>query len=94
MRPTPVLTQAKVLTTLSHSIYEWEKNLRINRFANGSPAGVPITTLRFVNEDDIGLLLTASGSSLLDSSSSPKLISTPSRSRWTRSSVPSLRVTK
>lgn len=62
------------------SIYEWEKNLRINRFANGSPAGVPITTLRFVNEDDIGLLLTASGSPPLNLSPSPKLTSSFPRS--------------
>ncbi|BGP15435.1 hypothetical protein JCM10213_005064 [Rhodosporidiobolus nylandii] len=41
------------------SVYEWEKNLRINHFANGTPANVPITTLRFVNEDDIALLMTA-----------------------------------
>ncbi|GAA5866660.1 hypothetical protein JCM8547_002714 [Rhodosporidiobolus lusitaniae] len=41
------------------SVYEWEKNIRINHFANGTPAGVPITTLRFVNEDDIALLMTA-----------------------------------
>ncbi|GAA6035794.1 hypothetical protein JCM8097_005706 [Rhodosporidiobolus ruineniae] len=40
------------------SVYEWEKNVRINHFANGTPLGVPITTLRFVNEDDIALLLT------------------------------------
>ncbi|GAA5953517.1 hypothetical protein JCM3765_005061 [Sporobolomyces pararoseus] len=42
------------------AVYEWEKNLRINHFANGTPPNVPITTLRFVNEDDIALLLTAS----------------------------------
>ncbi|GAA6007493.1 hypothetical protein JCM10207_006363 [Rhodosporidiobolus poonsookiae] len=41
------------------SVYEWEKNIRINHFANGTPANVPITTLRFVNEDDIALLMTA-----------------------------------
>lgn len=44
-------------------MYEWEKNLRVNRFANGSPQSVPISTMRFVNEDDIALLLTASGES-------------------------------
>ncbi|GAA5955837.1 hypothetical protein JCM21900_001731 [Sporobolomyces salmonicolor] len=42
------------------SVFEWEKNLRINEFANGTPTSVPITTLRFVNEDDIALLLTGS----------------------------------
>jgi len=42
------------------AVYEWEKNLRINHFANGTPPNVPITTLRFVNEDDIALLLTGS----------------------------------
>jgi regulator-associated protein of mTOR len=45
------------------AVYEWEKNLRINHFANGTPPNVPITTLRFVNEDDIALLLTGSCSS-------------------------------
>ncbi|GAA5893372.1 hypothetical protein JCM8208_004422 [Rhodotorula glutinis] len=41
------------------AVYEWEKNSRLNYFANGTPKGVPITTLRFVNEDDIALLMTA-----------------------------------
>lgn len=62
-RPRFATTLTELTRCPSRSIYEWEKNLRINRFANGSPSGVPITTLRFVNEDDIGLLLTASGSS-------------------------------
>ncbi|KDE09015.1 hypothetical protein, variant [Microbotryum lychnidis-dioicae p1A1 Lamole] len=39
------------------TVYDWEKNLRINRFANGSPASVPITSLKFVNEDDVAMLL-------------------------------------
>lgn len=33
--------------------------MRLNRFANGSPGNVPISTLRFVNEDDVALLMTA-----------------------------------
>ncbi|GAA5906455.1 hypothetical protein JCM6882_004440 [Rhodosporidiobolus microsporus] len=41
------------------AVYDWERNLRINYFANGTLANVPITTLRFVNEDDIALLMTA-----------------------------------
>ncbi|KAM0789021.1 hypothetical protein ACM66B_003087 [Microbotryomycetes sp. NB124-2] len=41
------------------TVYEWERNLRINRFANGSPHGVPVTTLKMVNEDDVALLLSA-----------------------------------
>lgn len=49
---------------VSNSVYDWEKNQKINRFANGSSPGVAITTLRFVNEDDIALLLTGSGKSL------------------------------
>lgn len=43
------------------TIYEWEKNVRVNYFANGTPPNVPITTLRLVNEDDVALLMTASG---------------------------------
>lgn len=46
------------------AVYEWEKNSRLNYFSNGTPKGVPITTLRFVNEDDIALLMTATGASL------------------------------
>ncbi|GAA5994463.1 ubiquitin-binding TORC1 subunit KOG1 [Rhodotorula paludigena] len=42
------------------TIYEWEKNVRVNYFANGTPPNVPITTLRLVNEDDVALLMTAS----------------------------------
>ncbi|BGP47408.1 Target of rapamycin complex 1 subunit kog1 [Rhodotorula kratochvilovae] len=41
------------------AVYEWERNVRLNYFANGTPRGVPISTLRFVNEDDIALLMTA-----------------------------------
>lgn len=41
------------------TVYEWEKNQRLNRFSNGSGPGTPITSLQFVNEDDIGLVLTA-----------------------------------
>lgn len=43
------------------TVYDGEKNMRLNRFANGSPINVPISTLRFVNEDDVALLMTASG---------------------------------
>lgn len=43
------------------TVYDGEKNMRLNRFANGSPVNVPISTLRFVNEDDVALLMTASG---------------------------------
>lgn len=42
------------------TVYDGEKNMRLNRFANGSPINVPISTLRFVNEDDVALLMTAS----------------------------------
>ncbi|KAK4705724.1 regulatory associated protein of mTOR, partial [Phenoliferia sp. Uapishka_3] len=40
------------------TVYEWEKNRRVNRFANGSPASVPISSVQFVNEDDVALLMT------------------------------------
>ncbi|KAM0756559.1 WD-repeat protein mip1 [Meredithblackwellia eburnea MCA 4105] len=42
------------------TVYDWEANMRINRFTNGSPNSVPISTVRFVNEDDVALLLTGS----------------------------------
>ncbi|KAK4334475.1 Target of rapamycin complex 1 subunit KOG1 [Rhodotorula toruloides] len=42
------------------TVFDWEKNYRVNYFANGTPQNVPITTLRLVNEDDVALLLTAS----------------------------------
>jgi hypothetical protein len=78
------------------TVYDGEKNMRLNRFANGSPVNVPISTLRFVNEDDVALLMTASGAE----SSSPKVeiaLSSSPLTRWARSrrrreAVPGLRV--
>jgi hypothetical protein len=51
------------------SVYDWKRNVRINRFRNervreyGSAQPSEITTLSFVNEDDIALLLTGTGQS-------------------------------
>ena len=42
-------------------IYLWEDNLRLNSIKNFNPLGSRITALRFINEDDNGMLLIGSG---------------------------------
>ncbi|TPX34292.1 hypothetical protein SmJEL517_g02937 [Synchytrium microbalum] len=41
-------------------IYLWEENLRLNIIQNMNPLGSRITSLRFINEDDNGMLLIGS----------------------------------
>jgi hypothetical protein len=60
------------ITKLVGSVYDWKRNVRINRFRNetvreyGSPQPSEITSLSFINEDDIALLLTGTGPFLFD----------------------------
>ncbi|KAF3941315.1 hypothetical protein ABW19_dt0202382 [Dactylella cylindrospora] len=43
------------------SVWDWNKGYRLNQFSNGNPAGTRITDVKFLNEDDVALLLTGSG---------------------------------
>lgn len=42
------------------SIWDWERNVKLNQFSNGNPSGSRITDLRFVNEDDKALIVAGS----------------------------------
>ena len=45
---------------LDSRIWDWTKGVRLNHFSNGNPAGTRITDIKFLNEDDVALLLTGS----------------------------------
>ncbi|RDW27795.1 raptor N-terminal caspase like domain-domain-containing protein [Yarrowia lipolytica] len=42
------------------SIWNWAENKRLSRFCNANPAGTRITDVKYLNEDDVPMLLTAS----------------------------------
>jgi regulator-associated protein of mTOR len=42
-------------------VWDWERGVKTNHFANGNPAGTKITEIKFLNEDDVALLMTGSG---------------------------------
>ncbi|KAL8704231.1 MAG: hypothetical protein Q9201_002608 [Fulgogasparrea decipioides] len=48
-----------------HSIWDWSKSTRLNRFSNGNPPGSRINEARFINEDDQALLLTGSSDGII-----------------------------
>ncbi|KAI8613893.1 raptor N-terminal caspase like domain-containing protein [Chytriomyces sp. MP71] len=41
-------------------VYNWEDGTRLNWFSNSNPPGTRITSLRFINENDIALVVTGS----------------------------------
>ncbi|PWW72919.1 hypothetical protein C7212DRAFT_354532 [Tuber magnatum] len=43
------------------SVWDWEKSIKTNHFSNGNPTGTKITEIKFLNEDDVALLMTGSG---------------------------------
>jgi regulator-associated protein of mTOR len=45
----------------SVSIWDWDNERIMNRFSNGNPVGTRITEIKFLNEDDVALLMTGSG---------------------------------
>ncbi|KAA8914605.1 raptor N-terminal caspase like domain-containing protein [Sphaerosporella brunnea] len=45
----------------SVSVWDWNGEKRLNRFSNGNPVGTRITEIKFLNEDDVALLMTGSG---------------------------------
>jgi len=46
--------------TLFGSVWNWREYYRAHTFSNGNPSGSRITTLKFINEDEISMLLTGS----------------------------------
>ena len=43
------------------TVWDWEGEKQLNRFSNGNPVGTRITEIKFLNEDDVALLMTGSG---------------------------------
>ena len=42
------------------SVWDWQESKRLSRFSNGNPAGSKISDVRFINEDDVALVMTGS----------------------------------
>lgn len=47
------------------SIWDWQRNICLNRFSNGNPPGSKINEIRYINEDDQALLMTGSSDGVL-----------------------------
>ncbi|KAG0033280.1 hypothetical protein BGZ81_008865 [Podila clonocystis] len=43
------------------SVWNWKEGQLLNRFSNSNPRGTSITSVKYINEDDIALLMVASG---------------------------------
>ena len=49
----------------NHSIWNWQQNVRLNRFSNANLRGSRINEARFINEDDQALLMTGSSDGVI-----------------------------
>lgn len=47
------------------AIWDWKKHGRLSRFSNGNPQGSKISDMKFINEDDQGLLMTGSSDGVI-----------------------------
>ncbi|GAO50281.1 hypothetical protein G7K_4411-t1 [Saitoella complicata NRRL Y-17804] len=47
------------------SVWDHNTGTRLNRFSNGNPMGSRITEVKFINEDDVALLMTGSGEGII-----------------------------
>ncbi|KAG9295921.1 hypothetical protein G9A89_006660 [Geosiphon pyriformis] len=47
------------------SVWNWQDHYRINSFANGNPAYSKVTTLKFINEEQVSILLTGSSDGIV-----------------------------
>lgn len=47
------------------AIWDWKKHGRLSRFSNGNPEGSKISDMKFINEDDQGLLMTGSSDGVI-----------------------------
>ena len=43
------------------SVYDWENGTKLNAFVNANPYGSRISSLKFINEEDMTLVMAASG---------------------------------
>ncbi|KAG0254788.1 hypothetical protein BG011_005521 [Mortierella polycephala] len=43
------------------SVWNWKEGQLLNRFSNSNPRGTSITSVKYINEDDVAMLLVASG---------------------------------
>ncbi len=50
---------------LTHSVYDWETQSKLNVFVNPNPYGSRISALRFINEEDVSLMLAASDEGMI-----------------------------
>ncbi|KAI9884030.1 MAG: Negative regulator of mitotic exit [Watsoniomyces obsoletus] len=46
-------------------IWNWRKQIRLNRFSNANPAGSKVTEMRFINEDDQAFLMVGSSDGVI-----------------------------
>lgn len=47
------------------SVWDWDKSEVVTKFANGNPFGTKITDLKFLNEDDLPLVMTGSSDGVI-----------------------------
>lgn len=47
------------------SVWDWEMNKMVGKFSNCNPFGTKITDIKFLNEDDLPLLLTGSSDGVI-----------------------------
>ena len=47
------------------NIWDWQRQVRLNRFSNANPLGSRINEIRYINEDDQVLLLAGSSDGVM-----------------------------
>ena len=53
------------LSLTFYSIWDFQRDIRLNRFSNANPPGAKINDARFINEDDQALLMVGSSDGVL-----------------------------
>ena len=43
------------------SVYDWERGTKLNAFVNTNPYGSRISSVKFINEEDMTIVMAASG---------------------------------
>lgn len=49
----------------SIAVWDWHEAKQLNRFSNGNPKGSRVTEVRFINEDDMAMLMTGSSDGVI-----------------------------
>ena len=47
------------------TVYDWKSDRILSRFSNGNPFGTKITDLKYINEDDISIMMTGSSDGII-----------------------------